>query len=89
MLLALLRPHDVEGPLAAAEAVLDERAKDPVLLVSRVEQRANVTMPPESAAGKLHRMIVGCHLQPPRRIRPAFAMESSCERSPPAASVHR
>src|SRR5882762_4641822 len=46
------------------EAIFDERAKHPVLLVDAVEESANVTLPGEIASGKLHGMIFGFHISP-------------------------
>src|SRR5260370_30844965 len=57
--------HDVEGLVPTVEAVFDERAQHPVLLVHAVEECANVTMLTETAPGTLHRAAVRCHISPP------------------------
>src|SRR6266567_3396316 len=46
------------------EALFDERAKHPVLLVDAVEESANVTLPAEIASGELYRMTLDCHISP-------------------------
>jgi hypothetical protein len=47
---------------APVEAIFEERAKHPVLLVDAVEESANMTVPGEIASGKLHGMILGFHI---------------------------
>ncbi len=44
----------MESFLPSVEAVFDERAKYPVLFFDAVEESANVTLPTESAPGKLY-----------------------------------
>src|SRR6266566_3422748 len=46
------------------EALFDERAKHPVLLVDAVEESANVTLPAEIASGELYRMTLDRHISP-------------------------
>jgi hypothetical protein len=55
----------VEGFVPPLEALFDERAKHPVLLVHAVEESANVTVPAEIGAGTLHGTAVRCHFSPP------------------------
>src|SRR5207302_7112742 len=62
MLCLQLGVNDVEGLVATFEAVFDERAQHPVLLVHAVEERANVTMLAEIAAGTSHGTVVRYHL---------------------------
>src|SRR5205807_1659100 len=64
MVLSLLGIDDVDAFLGPIEALLDERAKHPVLLLDAVEESANVTFPAENATGKLHGMFVGSHTSP-------------------------
>jgi len=64
MLFPFLRIHDVGRLFAPVEAIFEERAKHPVLLVDAVEESANVTLPGEIASGKLHGMIFGFHISP-------------------------
>ena len=68
VLLHLIGVHDVESPLTSVETVLDERAKDPVLFLDAVEERADVTVLTENAPCKLHGMLSGFH-GPPRNAR--------------------
>ncbi len=63
MLFPFLRIHDVGSPFAPVEAIFEERAKHPMLLVDAVEESANVTLPAEIAPGELYGMI-GCHISP-------------------------
>src|SRR5438874_8324244 len=60
-----LRVHDVEGLVPPVEALFDERAKHPVLLVEAVEESANVTVTAETAPGTLHGIAVCSHVSPP------------------------
>jgi hypothetical protein len=53
----------MESLVPLIEAILDERAKHTMLLVHAVEERANVTMLPEGAPVKVHRMVVSCHVR--------------------------
>ena len=75
--------HDVERSLSAVNAVLDERAKDPVLLLDAVEESANVTLPPENAPGELHETVVGLHRLPHRAS--VVQSDVSCRSVPRAA----
>jgi hypothetical protein len=59
----------MESFFSPLEAIFDERAKHPVLLVDAVEESANVTLPSEIASGKLHGMTLGCHISPHLRSR--------------------
>src|SRR5438874_6945107 len=69
--------NDVEGLVATFKAVFDERAQHPVLLVHAVEERANVTMLAEIAAGTSHGTAVRYHLSPPsQRARKSRANAS-------------
>ena len=52
---------EMEALIPPIEAILDERAQDPVLLVDAVEEGANVTLPVENAPGKMHGTIVRFH----------------------------
>jgi len=61
MLLSLIRVNQMERLVALIEAVLDERAKHPVLLVPAPEESANVTLPAETASGEPHGMVASCH----------------------------
>src|SRR5712671_7245342 len=63
----------MEGFIPQVEAIFDERAKDPVLLVDAVEEGANVTLPAEDAPGKLHGTVVGDHGSAPFRNAPRLA----------------
>jgi hypothetical protein len=57
----------MESFIPSVEAILDERAKHPVLLVQTVEKRANVTVPAKGGSGNLHGIPGGLHISPPRR----------------------
>src|SRR5712664_110014 len=46
------------------EALFDERAKHPVLLVDAVEESANVTLSAEIASGEMYGMTLACHISP-------------------------
>src|SRR5712664_2637957 len=46
------------------EALFDERAKHPVLLVDAVEESANVTLSAEIASGEMYGMTLVCHISP-------------------------
>jgi len=45
MLFPFFRIHDVSSLFAPVEAIFEERAKHPVLLVDAVEESANMTVP--------------------------------------------
>jgi hypothetical protein len=68
MLFPFLRIHDVRSLVAPLEAIFEERAKHPVLLVDAVEESANVTLPAEMASGELYGMI-DSHISPHTRSR--------------------
>jgi len=55
----------MKGFVPSLEALFDERAKHPVLLVEIVEKSANVTVLAETAPGTLHRAAVRFHVTPP------------------------
>jgi hypothetical protein len=55
---------EMESFISALEAVFEERAKHPVLLVGAVEESANVMLPAEIATGELYGMILVCHKSP-------------------------
>ena len=61
-----------------AEAIFDERAKDLVLLVKVIEERADVT-PAEFDPGKLVGMTLNCHTSP--------RMSSRDVRDAPASTI--
>jgi hypothetical protein len=65
----------MESFFPTLEAIFDERAKHPVLLVDVVEEGANVTLPGEIASGKLHGMSLGCHISP--HLHSRHSMEST------------
>src|SRR6266403_1614994 len=65
----------MEGFIPPVEAIFEERAKHPVLLVGAVEEGANVTPPAVIASCKLHGMTLGCHISP--HIHPRYATEST------------
>jgi hypothetical protein len=46
-----LRVNEMESFISPVDAFLDERAKDAVLLVDALKERANVTMLAESVPG--------------------------------------
>ena len=52
---------EMEALVPPIEAILDERAQDPVLLVDAVEEGADVTVPAEDTAGKFHWTFLGFH----------------------------
>jgi hypothetical protein len=54
----------MEGFISPVKAIFDERVKHPVLLVSAVEESANVTLPAEIASGELYGMTLVCHISP-------------------------
>jgi hypothetical protein len=56
------RVNEMESFISLVEAIFDERAKHPVLLVGAVKESANVTLAAENAASKLHGMVTGCHI---------------------------
>src|SRR5258707_7633812 len=56
--------NEMEGFIPPVEAIFEERAKHPVLLVDAVEECANVTLPAEIASGELHGMTLVCHISP-------------------------
>src|SRR5207253_9547233 len=74
MFLPQLGVHDVESSLSSVEPILDERAKDPVLLVEAVEEGAQVTLTSQDAPCKTHGTTVRPHRRPPFRI--ALASQS-------------
>jgi hypothetical protein len=49
----------MESLIPPLEAIFDERAKHPMLLVGRVGESANVMVPAEHATGKLHGAVIG------------------------------
>src|ERR1700674_4112277 len=65
----------MESFIPPFEAAFEERAKHPVLLVGAVEESANVTLPAETASGKLHGKILGRHISP--HIHSRHATEST------------
>jgi len=67
MLFPSLRVDEMESSIPQIEAILDEEAQHPVLLVQAVEESADVTTPAEGAPGKPHGTVVGTHVSPPRR----------------------
>src|SRR5258707_3733337 len=54
----------MEGFIPPVEAIFEERAKHPVLLLGAVEECANVTLPAEIASGKLHGTTLDRHISP-------------------------
>src|SRR5260370_25540070 len=65
MVFPQLGVHEVESFVPLLEALFDERAKHPVLLVEAVEESANMTVLAETAAGTLHGTAVRSHVSPP------------------------
>src|SRR3954451_4997668 len=65
MLSLQLGIDDVERLVATVEAVFDEGAQHPVLLIDVVEESANVTVLTETAPGTSHGTAVRCHVSPP------------------------
>jgi hypothetical protein len=55
---------EMESLVSPLEAVFDERAKHPVLLVRAVEESADVTVRAERTSGKLHGAVIGYHVSP-------------------------
>jgi hypothetical protein len=55
----------VEGLFSPVDAIFEERAKHPVLLVQAVEESTNMTSLGELASGKLHGLTLGSHISPP------------------------
>src|SRR5438876_4585353 len=69
MFLPQVGVHDVEGSFTTVEAVFDEGAKHPVLLVGAVEEGADMTLAAQTTPRKLHGMVLGSHVSPHRRGR--------------------
>jgi hypothetical protein len=67
MVFPQLGVDEMESLIPLVEAVFDERAKDPVLLVDAVEESADVTVPAEHTSGKLHGAVGGYHKLPLRQ----------------------
>jgi hypothetical protein len=65
MVFPQLRVYVVEGFVPPLEALFDERAKHPVLLVEAVEESANMTVLAETASGTSHGPAVRSHVSPP------------------------
>jgi hypothetical protein len=63
MIFPLLGVNEVESLIPPLEAIFDERAKHPVLLVDAVEESADVVVPTEHTTGKLHG-VMGSHMSP-------------------------
>src|SRR6266852_2622159 len=58
----LLHFNNVGRPFSTVEAIFEERAKHPVLLVEVVEESTNVLMPAETAIGTPHGTVIRCHV---------------------------
>jgi hypothetical protein len=56
--------HQVEHLFPVLEALFDERAEYPVLLVDVVEKRANVPVLAETAPATPHGTATRCHVSP-------------------------
>src|SRR5260370_30390244 len=63
MLFAFFGIHDVGSLFAPVEAIFEEGAKHPVLLIAAIKESANVTLPAEIASGELYGMI-DSHISP-------------------------
>src|SRR5438445_5257680 len=67
MVFPQLRVDEMESLIPLVEAVFDERARHPVLLVDAVEESADVAVWAEHASGKPHGAVSGYHVSPPDR----------------------
>src|SRR2546421_5613498 len=56
----------MKGSFTAVEAILDERAKHPSLLLGAVEERADMTLSAQRTPGKLYGLMLGSHVSPHR-----------------------
>src|SRR5712671_2910219 len=65
MVFPQLGVHQVESFVPLLEALFDERAKHPMLLVGAVEESANMTVLTENAPGTSHGIAVRSHISPP------------------------
>src|SRR5258706_9793486 len=59
----------MEGLVSLVEALFDEGAKHPVLLVAAIEESANMTLVAQTARVKLNRTTLGCHTSPQLRSK--------------------
>jgi hypothetical protein len=68
MVFPQLRVYDVKGFVPPFEALFDERAKHPMLLVEAVEESANMAVLAETATGTANGVAVRSHVSPPAAI---------------------
>jgi hypothetical protein len=81
---------EMEGFVASVETILDERAKHSMMLVDAVEERANMTVPAESARGELRGLRGDIHIltfAQERRILPGEPVDASDSIPPPASDA--
>jgi hypothetical protein len=80
MIFPQIRVHEVASFVPALKALLDERAKHPVLLVRAVEESANMTVLAENAPGASHGTAVRRHfdLLPRTQPWPSLVERTAC-----------
>src|SRR5258706_13639353 len=59
----------MEGLVSLVEALFDEGAKHPVVLVAAIVESANMTLVAQTARVKLNRTTLGCHTSPQLRSK--------------------